>query len=135
MKTLVASMVCACCLLVAGDGIAARAKPGRGPRHVGKTHRAHAQRTPRKAPSNTALAEHADELVLSPKLLRQLQLQLIAAGYLRGTVDERLTPRTRRALAEFQRDYHRAGTGALDRETADALLGRECVAAFLLAKQ
>jgi peptidoglycan hydrolase-like protein with peptidoglycan-binding domain len=73
------------------------------------------------------------EVVLSPALLRQLQRNLADAGYLRGTADGRLTPRTRRALAAFQRDYHLVGTGSLDRATAEALLGRDTLGAYTIA--
>ena len=38
--------------------------------------------------------------------------------------------RTRRALAEFQREYHLTGTGALDRATAEALLGRDAIGSY-----
>jgi peptidoglycan hydrolase-like protein with peptidoglycan-binding domain len=65
--------------------------------------------------------------------MRQLQHNLDDAGYLQGTIDGRLTARTRRALAEFQRDYHMPGTGALDRATAEALLGRDAISTFLVA--
>ena len=68
-----------------------------------------------------------DELVLAPVLLRQLQHNLADAGYYDGTFDGRLTARTRRALADFQRDYHLRADGHLDRATADALLGRDAV--------
>jgi len=74
-----------------------------------------------------------DELELSPSLLKQLQAHLRDGGYLLGPVDGRMTRRTRRALAEFQREYHLRVSGALDRATADALLGRDAIAAYLAA--
>ncbi len=76
-----------------------------------------------------------DELELSPSLLEQLQAHLRDGGYLRGRADGRLTPRTRRALIDFQREYHLRPTGALDRATADALLGRDTIAAYLSSSE
>jgi len=76
------------------------------------------------------LASEYDELVLSPALTKQLQTALIDGGYLAGTASGRLTPRTRRALAAYQRTCHLVGTGALDRPTAEALLGRDRLGAY-----
>jgi peptidoglycan hydrolase-like protein with peptidoglycan-binding domain len=80
------------------------------------------------------MGAQSDELVLSPMMMRQLQHNLVDGGYLpRHDVDGRLTPRTRRALAEFQDEYHLRRTGKLDRATAEALLGHDTVGAYTLA--
>jgi peptidoglycan hydrolase-like protein with peptidoglycan-binding domain len=73
-----------------------------------------------------------DEVRLSPALLRQLQAHLVGGGYTNAAPDGKLTPRTRRAIAAFQREYHLAPTGALTLATADALLGREQITAFIV---
>jgi len=72
-----------------------------------------------------------DELTLSADLVQQLQEQLALAGYVPGSMDGELSPQTRRALAEFQRDYHHPATGMLDLVTAEALLGYDRVSAFM----
>ena len=74
-----------------------------------------------------------EEIELSPGLMKQLQSNLAAAGYLEGSFDGRLDRRTRRALAAFQRDYHMKPTGTLDFATARALLGAETLSAYLIA--
>jgi peptidoglycan hydrolase-like protein with peptidoglycan-binding domain len=73
-----------------------------------------------------------DQVHLTQPLLKQLQAHLVGGGYLRGTIDGRLSPRTRHAIAEFQREYHMAPTGTLDVLTADALLGHEQIAAYVV---
>jgi hypothetical protein len=129
MKTFVTLALCSGLFLVAGDA-SAQHHGATSARLVRCKHKSARHRV-----SNThLLAEHCDEVVLSPNLMRELQRRLVDAGYLYGTVDGRLTMRTRRALAEFQRDYHMAGTGALDRWTAEALLGHERLEGFLVAK-
>ena len=132
MRTVVTSIVAALLCLP----IAASAK------HVKRVH-AHPHVKPRAQPAKSrarirvhgpvTLAARSDELQLSEGLLRQLQMNLIEGGYLRGTIDGRLSERTRRALADFQREYHLPGTGELDRSTAEALLGHDAVSSFLVA--
>jgi Putative peptidoglycan binding domain len=101
---------------------------------VPKGHRPTRARTPGAA-DDVALARFGDEVILSPMLLKRLQTNLVDGGYLHGTCDGRLTPRTRRALALFQLEYHMQPTGRLDRATADALLGREVIASYLATAQ
>jgi peptidoglycan hydrolase-like protein with peptidoglycan-binding domain len=63
-------------------------------------------------------------------MMRQLQHNLADGGYYSGPIDGHLTARTRAALADFQREYHlHSHSGALDKTTADALLGRDQVLA------
>jgi peptidoglycan hydrolase-like protein with peptidoglycan-binding domain len=112
MKRLLVLLVAALCITVGGDGYAQ-------PRHH---HSARPKRVVRR-----------NDVALSPLLLRRLQRNLVEGGYFRGPSDGRLGPRTRRALAEFQREYHLRPTGTLDRATADALLGRDVVGAWSLA--
>lgn len=71
--------------------------------------------------------------MLSPTMLRHVQRNLVAGGYLHGGADGRLGAHTRRALADFQDEYHFARTGKLDRTTAEALLGRAEIGAYTLA--
>ncbi len=96
-----------------------------------KPHRPTRARMPSPSSEDVAVTRW-DEVTLSPSLMRQLQSNLVDGGYLRGTCDGRMTPRTRRALALFQLEYHLAPTGRLDRETADALLGRDVIAGYLV---
>ena len=112
MKRLLVFLVAALCITVGADGYA-------------RPHRHHAARSKRIVRPN--------DVALSPSLLRQLQRNLVEGGYLHGPSDGRLGPRTRHALAEFQREYHLRPTGTLDRATADALLGRDVVGAYSLA--
>ena len=91
--------------------------------------RATKHRARSRARVNALPATYDDELALSPALLRQLQRNLVDGGYYRGSIDGRLTPATRHALVEFQREYHLGASGHLDRRTAEALLGRDTVAA------
>jgi hypothetical protein len=81
----------------------------------------------RGRPSHDA-ARPGAEVRLRPALIRKLQGNLVAGGYLDGKPDGRLTPRTRTALARFQREYHLRATGKLDQPTAEALLGKEVLA-------
>ncbi len=76
-----------------------------------------------------------DEITLSPPMMRQLQSNLIEGGYLRGARDRRITHRTRRALREFQQEYHLPRTGNLDRATAEALLGHDLISSYVVAKR
>jgi peptidoglycan hydrolase-like protein with peptidoglycan-binding domain len=117
------------CPAVAG---AARHKP-RARHHAG----AHRARRTRRAAGPLRVANPGaarDEIELSPSLMRRLQANLFDGGYLHGTLDGRLTPRTRRALAAFQRDYHLAPKGDLSRATAEALLGSDVISAFLATR-
>src|SRR5689334_8991845 len=134
MKTLSALVLCAVLLLTSSDGWAKKHRSKRiasDRPHKSKVIRTRT-RTRRRPPAT--LAEQSDEIILSPNLLRKLQANLVDGGYLTGTLDGRLTRRTRRALAEFQREYHMPGTGALDRATAEALLGHDLISTFLVAQ-
>ncbi|HZS37411.1 MAG TPA: peptidoglycan-binding domain-containing protein [Polyangia bacterium] len=104
--------------------------------HKTRAHRARTRARPTVAPARAHDATYLakDELELSPTLMRKLQSNLIDGGYLRGTIDGRLTARTRRALVGFQREYHLAPTGRLDRATADALLGTEVIGAYMATR-
>ena len=134
MKTLVTVFVCAALALVGGSDANAKKKPRHSSTQATKPKHEPQRASDRpRRPAPTMLAETSDELVLSPNLLRKLQSNLIDGGYLTGTIDGRLTRRTRRALAEFQREYHLPGTGALDRTTAEALLGHDEISSFLVA--
>ena len=129
MKLVIALLLAALASPAAG---ATRHKPR--PRHS-RAHRA--KRTPRPAARPLHVAQPglaSDELELSPDLMRRLQANLFDGGYLHGTLDGRLTPRTRRALAAFQREYHFVATGHLDRATAEALLGADVIGAFLATR-
>ena len=97
-----------------------RAGKARAVRHRG---RLHIRRTSAPALRST----YDDELALPSPLVRQLQHNLADAGYYDGAFDGHVTARTRRALADFQRDYHLRPDGHLDRTTANALLGRDAV--------
>jgi peptidoglycan hydrolase-like protein with peptidoglycan-binding domain len=126
MKRLIAIFVAALFVSIGVDGHAQRRpRPHASTSTKKPTKKRRARRPVRMTPALAASQE--DELVLSPVLIKQLQRNLVDGGYLHGTCDGRLTPRTRRALAEFQREYHMVGTGALDRATAVALLGNEAV--------
>jgi peptidoglycan hydrolase-like protein with peptidoglycan-binding domain len=127
MKRLVVVFVAVLALSLTADSHAQRKRrPTAGP--VKKPHMK--KRNGRaKATTPAPLASEYDELVLSPALTKQLQSALIDGGYLAGTANGRLTPRTRRALAAYQRGCHLVGTGALDRATAEGLLGRDRVGA------
>ncbi len=136
MRRVTVLLVAALLFAVGGAGRAdEHAAPGAkaAARTAKKSKRRRARRPPPPHPSATPMAAQRDELVLSPSLMRQLQHNLVDAGYLDGTIDGRMSRRTRRALAEFQRDYHMVGTGTLDRATADALLGRDVIGAYLVA--
>ena len=128
MRYLLAFLVAMLGFAVGVDG---HARPGRIARATAKVKRT-AKRAKRRhgrlpARTSTPLAAQHDEVVLAPAQLKQLQSNLVDGGYLRSTVDGRLGPRTRRALADFQREYHLTGTGSLDRPTAEALLGRDAL--------
>jgi peptidoglycan hydrolase-like protein with peptidoglycan-binding domain len=134
MKTIVTLVLCS--ILALGSHEAGAKKPQCKRVTTNRPHKSRVLRTKTRARRRTVptLAEQSDEIVLSPNLLRKLQSNLVDGGYLTGTIDGRLTPRTRRALAEFQREYHMPGTGALDRATAEALLGHELISTFLVAQ-
>lgn len=141
MKRLVVILVAALSIAVGADGYA---RPRHHRRHHSAAHvvhrgavhsaravdkaRATKHRARRRARVNALPASYDDELALSPALLRQLQRNLVDGGYYRGTIDGRMTPATRHALLEFQREYHLGASGHLDRRTAEALLGRDTVA-------
>jgi hypothetical protein len=129
MKRLLAFLVAALCVTVGADGHARprRHHPVVTAKRAAKHERHRARIRHRPARTTAPLASQSDELVLSTPQLQQLQRNLVDGGYLRGTADGRMTPRTRKALAEFQREYHLVGTGALDRATAEALLGRDAL--------
>lgn len=132
MKPVVVILVAALALFVGRDGHA-RPHPRRhahhavtAAKHSAKRHRARVHQRARTVET----VRPDDELVLAPAMLRQLQHNLTAGGYYSGPIDGRLTARTRTALADFQREYHlHRHDGALDRATADALLGRDQVLA------
>ena len=113
MKTIVAALFAAL-LLPVGVASARHAHPRHPARHQVTLH---------------------EEIELSPGLMKQLQANLAAAGYLDGSFDGHLNRRTHRALAAFQRDYHMNPTGTLDFATARALLGAETLSAYLVARQ
>lgn len=135
MRHVIALVVATLCIAIGIDG---HARPSGATAPTLRTKKAtkkvkHHRGRRRPGRSASPLASQNDEVVLAPALLRQLQRNLVDAGYLHGTTDGRLTPRTRRALAEFQREYRMTGTGALDRATAEALLGREALGSAALA--
>ncbi len=127
MKRLVAMFVATLIVVIGADSYAqrTRSRPHAASSAKKSSKKRRARRPVRMTPALAASQD--DELVLSPALLKQLQRNLVDGGYLRGTCDGRLTARTRRALAEFQREYHMVGTGALDRATAEALLGHDAI--------
>jgi hypothetical protein len=134
MRHFLAFLVAALALTIGADS---HARPTRTDRAVAKAKKGTKKVKRRRArmpprPSSPLSAQH-DELALSPVLIKQLQRNLVDGGYLRGTTDGRLSRRTRRALAEFQREYHMTGTGSLDRPTAEALLGRDAIGSYAVA--
>ena len=128
MKRLVVLLVALLAVSFSADSHAQRKR--RGAANAVKKPHGKKRGTRAKVAAPPPLASEYDELVLSPVLLKQLQRSLIAGGYLAGTANGRLTPRTRRALAAYQRGCHLVGTGALDRATAEALLGRDVMQAY-----
>jgi peptidoglycan hydrolase-like protein with peptidoglycan-binding domain len=135
MKTLVTFALAGALLVISANDASAR--KSRKKSQVARPAKSKVIRTRTRARTRppTTLAENSDEITLSPNLMRDLQHNLVEGGYLVGTVDGRLTRRTRRAIAEFQRDYHMPGTGALDRSTAEALLGHETISRFIVAEK
>ncbi len=108
----------------------AEATPKRPTKTRVRAHRA----KPRTRPTRARTADGAnlalhDEVPLTPALIKKIQLHLIDGGDLDGTVDGRLTTRTRQALALFQTEYHLRVSGTVDRATANALLGPEEISA------
>ena len=144
MKTLLVVAAAALTIAVGGDGYA-QSRHSRHHRSDAAAMHAHAvharavharkkhHRARRTTRSPAPKRSYNDEMALAPAQLRQLQRNLIAGGYLEGPVDGKLTKHTRRALAEFQREYHLQATGALDRGTVVALLGRDAVGTTALA--
>jgi peptidoglycan hydrolase-like protein with peptidoglycan-binding domain len=128
MKRLVVLLVALFAVSFSADSEAQRRR--RPAPTVKKPHGSKKRSIRAKAPARPPLASEYDELVLSPVLMKQLQHTLIDGGYLGGTANGRLTPRTRRAIAAFQRACHLVGTGALDRPTAELLLGRDLIGAY-----
>lgn len=133
MRTLAVLLVAALCIAVGGDGHARPRRAAAATVHRAKKHAKHRARSRPRLRSTTPFVTADDELVLSKPLLKQMQRNLVDGGYLAGPVDGRIDARTRRALADFQREYHLRRTGHLDRATADALLGRDAVGAYLIA--
>jgi peptidoglycan hydrolase-like protein with peptidoglycan-binding domain len=131
MKHLIVLFVAALCLTIGAAGYGQ--PPHRHARHHAEKKQPRRRRVRRPVHPTTPRSTRADEVVLSPKLLGQLQRNLASGGYLDGKIDRRLTRRTRRAIAAFQRDYHLADTGALDRKTAAALLGYDVIGAYTIA--
>ena len=133
MKPLVVILVAALSVAVGADAHATSHRRHRLRAAAHETHaKAHAIRhrarvRVRRTSAPSLRSTSDDEIVLSPTLMRQLQHNLAEAGYYDGTIDGRLTARTRAALADFQRDYHMGPNGHLDRATAAALLGRDAV--------
>jgi peptidoglycan hydrolase-like protein with peptidoglycan-binding domain len=133
MKTIVTSVLAALLLLFTPGADAARKRPRKPPRV--RLNKAKQVRPKPSAVLPVSLAAHADEVQLSPAMVRRLQSNLIDGGYLGGRTDGHLTPRTRRAIAAFQAEYRLPSVrGALDRATADALLGRETIDHYLVTR-
>jgi len=123
-------VVVAAILLLSSLPSRAEATPKRPAKTRVRAHRA----KPRPRPTRARAADGAnlavrDEVPVTPALIKRIQMHLIEAGDLDGTVDGRLTQRTRRALSLFQTEYHLRVSGTIDRATADALLGREEISA------
>lgn len=134
MKPLVVILVAALSLAVGADGHARhhRRHRVRAAAHQAevKAHRTHHRarvRVRRTTTGPSLRSSYDDELALSPALMRQLQHNLVDGGYYSGAIDGRLTPRTRVALEAFQREYHLAPSGHLNRATAEALLGTDAI--------
>lgn len=136
MKHTVVILVAALSIAVGADGYA---RPHRHPvRHTvhkveGKAHvhahvSKHRARVRIRRTTTAPRPSYSDELALSPAQMKQLQRNLVDGGYYNGAVDGELTPRTRHALIDFQREYHLDAHGHLNRATAEALLGRDAVA-------
>jgi len=62
-----------------------------------------------------------DDVFTSPETITQVQSALRDMGYYTGRIDGRLTPPTRQAIQQFQRDQRLGQTGFLDRDTLDRL--------------
>jgi peptidoglycan hydrolase-like protein with peptidoglycan-binding domain len=58
-----------------------------------------------------------DDVFNSPETISQVQVALRDLGYYTGRIDGRLTPPTRQAIAQFQREQRLNETGYLDRDT------------------
>jgi peptidoglycan hydrolase-like protein with peptidoglycan-binding domain len=134
MNRLAVILVAACGLTVGADGYARHHKHHPVAAAVEKAHHkaSAAKRRARNRIRRTTTAprpSYSDELALSPSLMKQIQRNLVDGGYYSGALDGRLTPRTRRALVDFQREYHLEARGHLNRATAEALLGRDVIVA------
>jgi peptidoglycan hydrolase-like protein with peptidoglycan-binding domain len=134
MKRIVVIVVAALTFAVGADSYARHRKHHPVRAAVDKANaKAHAaKRRARSRIRRTTTAprpSYSDELALSPAQMKQVQRNLVDGGYYTGNVDGRLTPRTRRALIDFQREYHLDARGHLNRPTAEALLGRDVVLA------
>ena len=70
---------------------------------------------------DTRLTEPTGTALTSVEAIRSAQLSLQSRGYYTRPISGRLTPATRRAFRQFQRDMRLPVTGQLDRETAEAL--------------
>lgn len=136
MKSIIGLLVAGLIVCVGAEG---HARPHRHHRvahveHVAKRRANRVRHRARRAITREPpRRSEEDELVLSPPLMKQLQHNLTDGGYLDGTIDGRLTPRTRAALAGFQRDYHLPGNGALTRASAQALLGYDTIGTVTVA--
>jgi hypothetical protein len=132
MKHTVVILVAALSLAVGGDGYARhrRHHPVRHAVHKAE-HKAHVSKHRARVRVRRTTAprpSYSDELALAPAQMKQLQRNLVDGGYYAGAIDGQLTPRTRHALIDFQREYHLDANGHLNRATAEALLGRDAVA-------
>ena len=67
------------------------------------------------------LTEATGTVLTSAEAIRAAQLSLRSRGYYTRPVSGRLTPATRKAFRQFQRDRRLPVTGNLDRATAEAL--------------
>jgi peptidoglycan hydrolase-like protein with peptidoglycan-binding domain len=129
MKPLVVILVAALSIAVGADGYAQHRRHHRVRHAIHKAHVTKPRARIRIRRATTApRPSFNDELVLSPAQMKQLQRNLVDGGYYAGAIDGRLTPRTRHALSDFQREYHLRDNGHLDRATVEALLGRDAVA-------
>src|SRR4051812_41912115 len=137
MKYTVVILVAALSIAVGADGYAGHRRHHPVRRAVNKAERKspvkahvtkHRARVRVRRTTTAPRPSYSDELALSPAQMKQLQRNLVDGGYYSGPIDGRLTPRTRHALTDFHREYHLDANGHLNRNTAEALLGRDAVA-------
>jgi hypothetical protein len=133
MKRIVVILVAVLSIAVGADGYARHRKhhPVRAAIHKAhvKEHTAkHRARARIRRTTTAPRPSYSDELALAPAQIKQLQRNLVDGGYYNGAVDGQLTPRTRRALVDFQREYNLDARGHLTRATAEALLGHDAIA-------